>query len=170
MPRRFQFSLKVLLVGLTTGCVCLGWFVERARRRGQAIDALVERECDICYLDNSIGPLSELHRPNHFWADLKRVPVQIGLGDNAWSEDETVYAAITAHLSRIYGIEAVTQPRGLLIPPPDVRKWRSTLSRILPDSVLDDLVTSDYAIEMNASAPQTSSRIGGVRSLVYGSY
>jgi hypothetical protein len=147
---RLQFSLRALLVILTVGCVGIGWTVERARRRGRAIDALVDAGCDVCYLGDGIGELRDylkIHRPNLFWADLKGGPVQIGLGDSAYSEDEAVYAAITSHISRIYGIKAVTPPtRGW---PPDLRKWKSALSRILPDSALEQLETPDWVVGWN---------------------
>jgi hypothetical protein len=101
-------------------------------------------------LDNSIRPLSEFHRPNHFWADLKGVPAHINLGFNAWTEDETVYAAITAQLSRIDGIESVSPPVGVLMPVPDTRKWKRTLSRILPDSAIKELDSPEWVVEAHA--------------------
>ena len=108
MPRRFQFSLRALLVALTVACLWLGWKVERARRRGEAIDMVVKCGCAIDYLDDS-GP--SLHPevlvgPHHFWHDLKGSPVCIRLNANAWSGDHLA-PAISSPLSRIDGIRLI---------------------------------------------------------------
>jgi len=84
MRRRFQFSLRALLVALTVACVWLGWKVERARSRGRAIDAIVAGGGTIDYGENSEISLHRyLSHEDHFWHDLRRIPVRLFLDETA---------------------------------------------------------------------------------------
>ena len=74
--RRLQFSLRRFLLLLTVGCVLLGWRVERAHRRGRAIDAIVEAGGEVRF--GRICPPPN-YSSDHFWFDFRGVPVQIYL-------------------------------------------------------------------------------------------
>jgi hypothetical protein len=146
MSRRFQFSLRALLVALTTACLWLGWEADRARRRGQAIDAVVEMGCLVGYLDSSesevVLALSRDNRTDHFWLDLKSSPVVINLQtEDAWSHN-SVKAAIACQLSRIARINEVCLPEvhidcmsGSTIGV-DGRERRSNVELVLPNSTI----------------------------------
>jgi hypothetical protein len=76
-PRRWlQFSMRRFLLLLTVGCLLPGWRVERAHKRGQAIDAIVEAGGEVRF--GRICPPPN-YRPDHFWLDLQSVPVHIYL-------------------------------------------------------------------------------------------
>jgi hypothetical protein len=76
-PRRWlQFSMRRFLLLLTVGCLLPGWRVERAHKRGQAIDAIVEAGGEVRF--GRICPPPN-YRPDHFWLDLQGVPVHIYL-------------------------------------------------------------------------------------------
>lgn len=87
MSRRFQFSLKAFLVVLTMGCLWLGWKVERARRQGDALDALARANCSAWYLDGSeMGVGVPPHeKSDHFWHDFTATPVHVILSDDVWT-------------------------------------------------------------------------------------
>lgn len=85
--RRFQFSLRALLVALTIACGWLGWTVQQARRRGRAIDAIVDAGGLAYYEgggDTFLGKmLSDGEYVDHFWADLRHLPLVMELPDEA---------------------------------------------------------------------------------------
>jgi hypothetical protein len=82
MPRP-QFTLRALLVALTVACLSGGWAVDRAKRRGVAIDSIVASGGMVDYqgqlwLDVADKPETQ----PHFWLDLKRVPITIYMADD----------------------------------------------------------------------------------------
>lgn len=81
MSRRFQFSLKTLLLALTLGCLCFGWFIERARRRERAIDAIVEAGGVVFYGEESEAKFRQMKYEGHFWRDVGRIPVRLHLDE-----------------------------------------------------------------------------------------
>lgn len=87
---------------LTVGCVWLGWQVEKARKRGRAIDAVVEARGEVLYEDNDDEPLlsrfASRNGDDHFWLDLKGVPVWISL-------NERLDSTISMQLSHVYNIK-----------------------------------------------------------------
>lgn len=113
MNRRFQFSLRMLLFALTVASLWLGWKVDRAQRRGQAIDAIIKLGCSAGYVNGEevVLALSRDERCDHLWLDLKSTPVVINLmEEDAWSHD-CVKPAIATQLSRISGINEVCLPK-----------------------------------------------------------
>lgn len=104
VKRRFlQFSLRGLLVALTGLCLLGGWTIERARRRGEAIDKIVSMGGDIWYPDYE--PYIYLQgsylsgKPEHvehFWPDLRSVPVYVKLGIYSELNAETGSGIATA--------------------------------------------------------------------------
>jgi hypothetical protein len=77
MLRRFQFSLRTLLVALTSACLLLGWKAEQARKRGSAIDAISAIGGKVFYdLGDLTDPRIGTHQ-DHFWQDAKSLPVEI---------------------------------------------------------------------------------------------
>jgi hypothetical protein len=56
----------MLLVVMTFACAYLGWVVDRARRRGDAIDAAVEAGCVVRYLGLRICWSAEANTPTTF--------------------------------------------------------------------------------------------------------
>lgn len=95
--RRFTFSLRALLVAVTITCLCLGWTVQRARRRGRAIDAILDAGGLAYYEgvgDTFLGKtLSDGEYIGHFWHDLRRIPLVMELPD-----DEDLDAAMGRRL------------------------------------------------------------------------
>jgi hypothetical protein len=86
MSRRWlQFSLRGFLIVVTVFAVWLGWNVERARRRGRTIDAIVQGGGTVFYDEEGDDNDVFLHNlfdgeyTAHFWADLRRVPVDVSL-------------------------------------------------------------------------------------------
>jgi hypothetical protein len=77
--RWLQFSLKAFLVVMTVGCVWLGWKVERARRRGRAIDAIVAAGRPVLYMDAPDDHIHPSRSIDHFWPDLRGSRVRIFL-------------------------------------------------------------------------------------------
>src|SRR5579863_3614929 len=79
MARRwFQFSLRGFLIALTVFAVWLGWTVERTRKRGVAIDAIVQARGNVFYAgDLQLNVLDDSQHLGHFWSDLRRMPVEI---------------------------------------------------------------------------------------------
>ena len=78
--RWFQFSLRGFLVVLTIGCVWLGWKVEKARKRGRAIDAIVAMGATAYYVSPADSTIAiNTDHASHWWADLKLTPVNIEL-------------------------------------------------------------------------------------------
>ena len=78
--RWLQFSLRAFVSLLTIGCLLLGWRVEQARRRGQAIDAIVKAGGFVGYGDTGDSPfLSRDKAIDHFWLDPKGAPVKIAI-------------------------------------------------------------------------------------------
>lgn len=77
----FQFSLRGFLISLAVVSIWLGWTVERARRRGAAIDDIVKAGGSVNYGEELYlsENLNDEHA-GHFWFDLKRVPVVISFG------------------------------------------------------------------------------------------
>jgi hypothetical protein len=81
MSRRFQFSLRTLLVAITVFCLIFGWTIDRATRRGAAIDAIVAAGSTVLYGDGSDADEDGNYldfwgnNPSHFWQDVKRIPV-----------------------------------------------------------------------------------------------
>jgi hypothetical protein len=65
--RWLRFSLRGFLVVLTIGCLWLGWKVEKARRRGRAIDAVIAAGGKAIYGGST---QEAIHRQDHFWSDL----------------------------------------------------------------------------------------------------
>lgn len=98
MSRRFQFSLRALIITLTAACLWLGWTVEQARRRGAAIDAILAVGGEVYYelgapmLDDRF--YDEPHAA-HFWPDLRSLPVEIIL-----PEDVELDAVIASYLEQ----------------------------------------------------------------------
>ena len=85
MARRwFQFSLRGFLIAVTLLAVWLGWTVQRARKRGAAIDFIVKAGGTVGYghetQDIFLRDLKGHEHVEHFWPDVKRLPVQITLG------------------------------------------------------------------------------------------
>ena len=84
-PRRWlQFSLRSLLVLLTIACVWLGWKVERARKRGEAIDAVVEQGGMVIYREHGAifnGDESLQEKEQRFWLDMAGEPVNVYVWD-----------------------------------------------------------------------------------------
>lgn len=85
MPRRcwLQFSLRGFLIAISALAIGLGWTTARARRRGLAIDALNEkgRVGYIVQVDDTDDEGSAFDPGNHFWLDVKRVPVHVRLDE-----------------------------------------------------------------------------------------
>lgn len=108
--RWLQFSLRGVLVVLTIGCLWLGWKVEMARKRGRAIDAIVEAGGVGGYGDSGDAPFLSRGRSveDHFWLDLKGVPVVLAINTH-------LNATLAYHLSRVYAIKELD----ILIPPTD---------------------------------------------------
>ena len=126
MSRRFQFSLRTLLVALTGACLWLGWKVESARQRGRAIDAVMG-EALVQYKGN---PDFIVPGTDHFWLDWNSTPVSIiGFREVPPSAD------IGKQLARIRGLAAL-----------DLRDWFDIDLGLIES--LDDgcnLVVSDFA-------------------------
>ena len=107
--RWLQFSLRGFIVVLTIGCVWLGWKIEKAHKRGQAIDALVSAGGIVyCYrhyqtpgMPNSAGRFRNLQlaRP---WADFRGYRVRVTLGVGTQLND-----AVGDLLGRIDGIHQI---------------------------------------------------------------
>lgn len=97
--RWLQFSLRGFLVVLTLGCLWQGWKVERARKRGEAIDAIVDQGGLVIYQGGLIfnGDESPEEKKQRFWLDLAGNPVNVYVWDRL-SDSHRVY------LPRIYGI------------------------------------------------------------------
>ena len=115
-PRRrwLQFSLRGFLVVLTIGCLWLGWQVEGARKRGQAIDAILKaggavgydgQELTIGGQELARGPYAAI--PNHFWLDLLGVPAMVILDSRSGH-----LGAFGSHLSNVRGLEHLHIQRG----------------------------------------------------------
>ena len=96
--RWFQFSLRGFMVMLTIGCLWLGWRVERAHKRARAIDAIVRAGGDVVY--DGYLRIGEEVGINHFYLDLKGVPVDVGVR-------EPLNASVGMHLSRIDAIRSL---------------------------------------------------------------
>lgn len=141
MPRRFQFGLRALLVGITLGCVLFGMKVEWARRRGHAIDDAVEAGCVIGYLDESNLILRHGERADHFWADLKGIPIYVSLSNDAWSGD-SLKDAIASQLSRISGMSAIEFSLGVgtSYPASVADNRENELRRMFPHSAITQFV------------------------------
>jgi hypothetical protein len=78
--RYLTFSLRTAFVVLTIGCLWLGWKVEKARKRGRAIDAIVAAGGRIGYEDRHLMHLPPYTIPaNHFWLDRRNIPVSISI-------------------------------------------------------------------------------------------
>lgn len=98
MSRRFQFNLKALLVALMLVCLWLGWTIERARKRGAAIDAILAVGGEVHYelgeprLDDRF--YDDSHAA-HFWPDVRGLPVEIIL-----PEDVELDPVIARHLQQ----------------------------------------------------------------------
>lgn len=88
------FSLRALFVTLTIGCVWLGWAIERAKKRGKAIDAIkaaggdgslfISYEIEHAERTREYGLVTFSYTEpgeNHLWLDLKGVPVSVELYD-----------------------------------------------------------------------------------------
>ena len=153
--RWLQFSLRGLIVMLTIGCVWPGWKVERARKRGRAIDALVVAGADVLFVETGDGlndkllkSLKSARSGNHFWLDWEGVRVSIHL-------PMPLNAAICSELSSIHGtlgieIEAETtdsqlqylestDARMLFIThaPSVTDEAKEELQRRLPNAIID---------------------------------
>ena len=94
--RWLQFSLRGFLVVLTIGCLWLGWKVEKARRRGRAIDAVMAAGGRAFYRNSTAIQT----RDNHFWLDLVGDRLAIFL-----RRPLTLNKTLGSHLSDIYGID-----------------------------------------------------------------
>ncbi|HXT57305.1 MAG TPA: hypothetical protein VN699_01670 [Pirellulales bacterium] len=100
--RWLQFSLRTFLVAVTIGCVWLGWTVERARRRSQAIDTIVNEGGALVYDDDDELTFVPPGAPkSHFWLDLKGIPIKIVI-------NETVNATLGLNLARVDNIQELT--------------------------------------------------------------
>jgi hypothetical protein len=95
--RWLQFSLRGFLVVMTVGCIWLGWRVDRAQKRGRAIDAIMKAGGSGYYRAPEKPVFLSTGPENHFWFDLTSTQVDIFL-------DMPLNAAIGSQLSRIYGI------------------------------------------------------------------
>lgn len=73
--RWLQFSLRGLIVMLTIGCLWLGWKVEKARRRGRAINAVIEAGGEVFYLGSTQERIQS--QDEHFTMDLAGRPVAV---------------------------------------------------------------------------------------------
>jgi hypothetical protein len=109
-PRRWlQFSLRGFLAVVTIVCLWLGWKAENARKRGQAIDAILKAGGSVQYGEHGedlfIGPYTEV--PNHFWLDLLGVPAMVILDSGSGH-----FGAYETHLSNVSGLEHLHIQRG----------------------------------------------------------
>ena len=98
--RWLQFSMRGLLVVMTAGCLWLGWKVEGARKRGQAIDALVLSGRPVKYLDAPYEELNPSPHVDHFQADLASARVWLFL-------DEPIDGTTAAQMAAIPGVGRV---------------------------------------------------------------
>ena len=104
--RWLQFSLRGFLVVMTIGCLWLGWKVEKARRRGRAIDALIVAGAKVlCDASPDSGQnewksLTPEPPGNHFWLDWEDAPVSIHL-------PMPLDAIIGSTLSSIHGTRGI---------------------------------------------------------------
>lgn len=94
-----QFSLRGFLIAVTVGCTWLGWNVERARRRGRAIDAISATGGMVLY-DYYEDFLNKMQNrlPLHFWSDIRGIPVHV------YVFDEPFNPGLVAHLSAVGAI------------------------------------------------------------------
>jgi hypothetical protein len=96
--RWLQFSLRGLLTALTIGCAWLGWKVERARKRGEAIDAIVGQGGLVIYKHGAIfnGDESLHEKEQRLWLDMAGEPVNVYV----WGG---LNATLRRHLPQING-------------------------------------------------------------------
>lgn len=129
-PRRWlQFSLRGFLVVLTIGCLWLGWKVERAHKRGRAIDAIVAAGGRVYYFDNANQTTIRVTpQLGHVWADLKESPIGITL-------PVPLVAVLDSHLSQLIGIRHVT-----LLPNRGVNEALERLRTKLPNTTIGALI------------------------------
>ncbi|HUY89845.1 MAG TPA: hypothetical protein VMV10_14010 [Pirellulales bacterium] len=86
MHHRLQFSLRTLLVGLTAACLFLGWPLERARRRGQAVDSIVSAGGLVRYQPDVEWTNKDpwwTVPADHMWFDIEQRKVRIWLPEDA---------------------------------------------------------------------------------------
>jgi hypothetical protein len=95
------------LVAVTVMSIGICWPLERARRRGRAIDALykignviyqIESHDDEADDDDDL----ELGLGDHFWLDLKRVPVDVVAYEFSARIASQIVEARPVHVLRIY--------------------------------------------------------------------
>ena len=94
----------------------MGWKAESARKRGQAIDAILKAGGSVQYGDQSVDLAIDAHGfaifpyreiPNHFWLDLLGVPAMVILDSGSGH-----FGAYGTHLSNVSGLEHLHILRG----------------------------------------------------------
>lgn len=100
-PRRpwLQFSLRGFLIALTVSCVWLATKVEKARKRGRAINAVLQSGGDhlsYAFVGGRLAPSG-----GAFLLDLKSAPIDIRL-------TRPLNAAVGAALADIYNIDTLS--------------------------------------------------------------
>ena len=148
--RWFQFSLRGFLIAVAVFAICFGHTVEKARRRGSALDAIVAAGGEVTYqpdveLTNksSWWPITS----DHLWFDVEQRRVRVYLPENV-----TLDAALGRNLKCACPIDQ------LIVGPAVVDDWLSHLHGIAEVRELDlwdnELASQGALKELGAACPE----------------